>query len=172
VVLLFAAAVRYVPGLRGSSAGWGSDGARRFATSGSAVAGVTIVLAAVVFTVGFSLARGTAASLPTPKPFEASTAKAGPSVPAADLRLPADYTFTKGEESPGSVTFSHGSHVDGSRPDCGICHQKLFRISEPGRPVDGELSKTRVHEGDLCASCHNGQQAFSVQDDCAACHRD
>jgi c(7)-type cytochrome triheme protein len=33
------------------------------------------------------------------------------------------------------------------------------------------LTYERIHEGDLCASCHDGERAFAVADDCTACHR-
>ena len=46
----------------------------------------------------------------------------------------------------------------------------MFRINEPGRPVTGELTYDRIHEGSLCASCHDGEHAFAIDDDCTFCH--
>jgi len=46
----------------------------------------------------------------------------------------------------------------------------MFRINAAGRPHQGELSYDRVHEGDLCASCHDGEHAFAIDDDCTFCH--
>ena len=44
-------------------------------------------------------------------------------VAAADLpRLPKPILVTKGEDSPGQVTFNHESHVDGAKPSCLGCH--------------------------------------------------
>jgi len=85
------------------------------------------------------------------------------------LALPADYTFAAGGESPGPVVFSHETHVDPTGPRCGACHATLFRLHEPGRPLAGELSGDRMHE-QLCGSCHNGQIAFSVDENCDVCH--
>jgi c(7)-type cytochrome triheme protein len=38
--------------------------------------------------------------------------------------------------------------------------------------VVGEVTYERVHEGDLCASCHDGVTAFAVDEDCASCHQE
>ncbi len=91
---------------------------------------------------------------------------------AADLRLPEDYTFPQAESSPGPVTFSHETHVDGSQPRCATCHNGTFRLQEAGTPLRGGLTEERIHRGDLCASCHNGKDAFGIDDDnCSTCHR-
>ena len=89
----------------------------------------------------------------------------------ADLRLPTDYTFPQAESSPGPVTFSHETHVDPGEPRCATCHKGTFRLHEAGTPIQGELTEERVHRGDLCASCHNGKDAFGIEDDCSTCHR-
>ncbi len=160
----FAAAMRFLPGLKRGEARTSPKPALGAAT----LATVTILLLVVVATVGYSMARGGVAR-PTPG---AATAGA-PLAPAADphLRLPADYAFPKGSGSPGAVTFSHQSHVDTANPNCATCHAKLFLVTEPGKPARGELTEKRIHEGDLCASCHDGKSAFAVKDDCTACHR-
>lgn len=88
----------------------------------------------------------------------------------SSAELPAPYSFPTSEDSPGAVTFNHESHVDPEDPACGICHATLFRINAPGTPHEGELDYERVHEGDLCASCHDGEHAFAVEDDCSFCH--
>ncbi len=130
------------------------------------LAGLWVLLLAGFLAVGYS--RN--ASRPAAPP-ELATAGLPPVVRTAELTLPEDYAFPKGSESPGGVTFSHRSHVDSKNPKCGACHNGPFRLTEAGKPVVGELSQKRIHEGDLCASCHNGKTAFSVQDDCSACHR-
>jgi c(7)-type cytochrome triheme protein len=88
----------------------------------------------------------------------------------ADLPNLVPYTFPMGEGSLGPVVFDHSTHVDAAAPRCAGCHTDLFQLLEPGRPMRGELTYERIHEGDLCFSCHNGQGAFSV-DDCFSCHR-
>jgi c(7)-type cytochrome triheme protein len=84
--------------------------------------------------------------------------------------LPPPYTFPSSADSPGSVVFNHESHVDPESASCGQCHASLFRINAAGTPHDGELTYERVHEGDLCASCHDGERSFAVEDDCTFCH--
>jgi c(7)-type cytochrome triheme protein len=87
-----------------------------------------------------------------------------------EMGLPGAYTFPAGAESPGPVTFHHESHVDAGRPDCASCHMTRFSITSPGELLLGAMSYERVHEGDLCASCHDGVQGFGIEDDCEFCH--
>jgi c(7)-type cytochrome triheme protein len=105
------------------------------------------------------------------EPRSPSIAKAIAASVAGDPRLPADYTFPMGASSPGPVTFRHETHwtlVD--RATCATCHATGFRLRSPGTPQTGALTQERIHEGDLCASCHNGRAAFAVDDDCTLCH--
>jgi len=91
-----------------------------------------------------------------------------------ELELPLDYTFPVSAESPGEVTFSHESHVFAQdSPNCAACHSHGFSMEKSGAPVSGKLSYSRVHKGDLCASCHNGETAFgtSEEDTCEDCHQ-
>ncbi len=91
---------------------------------------------------------------------------------AEHLELPAAYTFPTAAGSPGPVTFSHESHIDSQEPSCATCHATLFRLIEPGRPVQGEMTMDRMYKGDLCGACHNAELAFDVQDDCSSCHQE
>jgi len=120
-----------------------------------------------VLAVGFSSTRRAeaepAAGLPT-APVTAEVAR------AADLRLPAPYPFPAGEDSPGTVTFNHESHVDSRTPDCAGCHATRFSLNARGAVLSGEIDYERIHEGDLCAGCHNGQDAFTIEDGCDVCH--
>jgi len=86
------------------------------------------------------------------------------------LRLPPPYTFPVSADSPGPVTFDHAAHVDRGAPRCTSCHADRFRLNEAGQALGGAWSRERIHEGDLCASCHDGSTAFAV-DDCESCHR-
>lgn len=94
------------------------------------------------------------------------------SVAGAELNLPEGFVFPPSDDSPGPVTFNHESHVDPGAPDCWNCHTRNFSIIESGIPRQGSITYERVHEGDLCASCHNGEKAFSVMDDCTFCHQE
>ncbi len=86
------------------------------------------------------------------------------------MELPPDYLFPVSEMSPGQVHFSHQSHVDTADPKCATCHTDMFSMQKPGMPLSGALSGDRAHEN-LCGSCHNGTNAFSVEDNCDACHQ-
>jgi len=90
---------------------------------------------------------------------------------ASSLELPAPYEFAQSAHSPGPVTFDHATHVDPGAPDCALCHATLFSIQPPGKPLRGEWTYARIHEGDLCASCHDGSSAMAVAQDCTSCHR-
>ncbi len=87
----------------------------------------------------------------------------------ADLpELPKDRPLPQGPDSPGVVVFSHASHVDGSRPDCTVCHPTRFPIlkESTARPI----RHANMESGRQCAACHNGQDATGL-DDCATCHK-
>jgi c(7)-type cytochrome triheme protein len=124
------------------------------------------LLAVGVGATAFSMERSGHAPASEPTPMEPRSRSV-----VVDLSLPDPYVFPASEESPGAVTFDHASHVDTDAPDCGVCHRTLFAINEPGITIQGSWSYERIHEGDLCASCHDGQDAFSVEDDCTICHR-
>jgi len=86
-------------------------------------------------------------------------------------RLPPEFTFPTGAESPGPVTFRHEVHVAlvGETAICATCHATTWSLRAPGAPQDGAVTYDRIHAGDLCADCHNGSAAFAA-DDCALCH--
>jgi len=91
---------------------------------------------------------------------------------ASIVALPEDYVFPAADASPGDVVFSHEIHVDAQdQPDCSACHQLLFSQFEAGKPVSGDITYARVHEGDLCGHCHNGETAEAVENNCQSCHR-
>jgi c(7)-type cytochrome triheme protein len=69
------------------------------------------------------------------------------------------------------VVFDHEVHAMAADNQCQACHATLFRLTEPGQPVAGKLTYEAIHEGKLCASCHDGRAAFAVEDDCANCHQ-
>ncbi len=115
-----------------------------------------------------AVAATTDRGLPAPRS-QTPTPASGRGEPSLPM-LPPDYAFPAGEDSPGTVVFRHGTHVDPARPDCAMCHRRAFSINSPGRPLNGGTSWERIHEGDLCAACHDGQEAFEV-DDCSGCHQ-
>lgn len=83
-------------------------------------------------------------------------------------KMPPDLTLPQSGDSPGKVTFAHSSHVDPARPDCTICHPKLFSILA-ARSADRKILHAKMEKGAQCGACHNGKTAFKM-DDCSVCH--
>ena len=92
---------------------------------------------------------------------------AGPPMP----RLPADRDLPQSGDSPGPVRFSHAQHVDDARPDCTVCHPRLFSMARTdGAASPHRLGHAEMDAGRSCGACHNGRTAFA-REDCSACHR-
>jgi c(7)-type cytochrome triheme protein len=82
-----------------------------------------------------------------------------------------DIVFAQAESSPGKVVLRHSTHVDNASPDCTICHSKPFQILRENEAPKSLMAGVDMHDAERCGSCHNGQKAFSVKDDCTLCHR-
>jgi c(7)-type cytochrome triheme protein len=94
----------------------------------------------------------------------------GGAAAAAGLRLPADYIFPQGDGSPGAVTFSHATHVDGRSPACVACHPTRFAMLRAGTATGlPALRHQDMEKGQACGACH-GKQAFGF-DSCEMCHK-
>lgn len=65
----------------------------------------------------------------------------------------------------GNVTFSHKFHT--SMFGCKECHPKRF-IPGPGNK---HFTMDEMGKGKACGGCHNGNMAFSVNDNCGKCHK-
>jgi len=91
-------------------------------------------------------------------------------VAAAGLpRLPGDLLLARGADSPGQVTFRHGSHVDEARPDCTTCHPRRFSILGRSRTeARPAVTHAAMEKGQACGGCH-GKAAFGF-DECGNCH--
>jgi c(7)-type cytochrome triheme protein len=86
-------------------------------------------------------------------------------------KLPGDYVFPQGDGSPGTVTFSHGSHVDDTRPACTQCHPAVFRILQRGTPAGGgAIVHAEMEAKRQCGACHDDAKAFGLGQ-CDLCHR-
>jgi c(7)-type cytochrome triheme protein len=96
-----------------------------------------------------------------------------PAPAAAPLALPAAFSFPQTDDSPGTVTFRHDSHVDAAEPGCGRCHGSLFAITQPGTLLASApaapAGEPRMHA--VCGSCHDGKTAFDQREDCTVCHQ-
>jgi len=55
---------------------------------------------------------------------------------------------------------------------CHDCHTRLFANMKSGSPRT-RMSMKEMYEGNFCGACHNGKEAFSLNDkaNCAKCHK-
>jgi c(7)-type cytochrome triheme protein len=68
------------------------------------------------------------------------------------------------------VRFNHSDHFDLRRPDCASCHTGLFGLTAEGQTArEAARTEDAYHEA-RCGTCHNGDDAFDTEDDCALCH--
>lgn len=89
----------------------------------------------------------------------------------AELNLPDDFEYPVGDDSPGAVIFSHENHIYmQDETDCGICHSSAFSIIRDNTLNVESVIMDDMYEGQSCGKCHNGEDAFSAEDDCEACH--
>lgn len=91
---------------------------------------------------------------------------------AAQVKIPPDFTFEKGKESPGSVTFSHEKHK-AEVEKCTECHVKVFKMK---RGQSGTITLAALQEGKFCGGCHDGKKqiagtvVFPIEA-CDKCHK-
>jgi len=93
----------------------------------------------------------------------------------AQVKPPADMSFEKGKDSPGTVTFSHEKHMAaGSK--CTSCHVKVFKMK---KGQTGTLTMAKMKAGEQCGACHTGKATpegktpFPLADtaNCEKCHK-
>jgi c(7)-type cytochrome triheme protein len=137
----------------------------RFAT----VNGAGLLALWGLLAIGFgltALARPSKAAPPA-EPATTQNLKMPPS-----MTLPAEFTFSRGKDSPGEVTFNHETHVGRmDRPECASCHrEKGFSLRGKGNPMTGVVNMSRMKAGELCGTCHNGKEAIAVSE-CSICHQ-
>ncbi|PLX91556.1 MAG: cytochrome C, partial [Desulfuromonas sp.] len=70
------------------------------------------------------------------------------------------------EEDAGDVLFSHEVHT--SMFGCSDCHADIFK---PAAGKNPKTSMEAMEDGESCGACHDGDSAFSVAEDCEACHQ-
>ena len=94
---------------------------------------------------------------------------------APQIKVPADFAFEQGKDSPGPVTFSHERHKEKAEK-CTACHTKVFKMK---KGTSGALNMAAMKEGQFCGSCHNGKTemggkvvfAVEAKDNCEKCHK-
>lgn len=93
----------------------------------------------------------------------------------AQVKIPPDFAFAQGKDSPGVVTYSHEKHK-AKVEKCTACHVKVFKMK---KGQTGPLTMAAMKEGKLCGACHNGKTqmggavVFTVdaKDNCEKCHK-
>ncbi len=99
-------------------------------------------------------------------------------IPAASQpKIPADFAFEQGKDSPGHVTFSHEKHK-AKVEKCTACHTKVFKMK---KGTSGPLSMEKMKAGEQCGACHTGKAqasaggavVFAADDkaNCEKCHK-
>lgn len=100
-------------------------------------------------------------------------AAAAPVTP--QVKVPADFAFERGKDSPGPVTFSHEAHK-AKVEKCTACHTKVFKMK---KGASGPLAMEKMKAGEQCGACHNGKTevggkvVFAADDkaNCEKCHK-
>jgi c(7)-type cytochrome triheme protein len=67
------------------------------------------------------------------------------------------------------VLFSHEKHVAANDRKCSGCHFGVFQMEKGSH----KMNMSRITKGHFCGTCHNGRNAFDVEDkaQCTRCHR-
>ena len=133
------------------------------------LAGLWLSITAGVALLVFS--RPTEATQPAPAATPSAIVALAPT--DAPVSLPQSFAFPRHRMSPSRVTFNHWAHIAHGQLEgsCGTCHQDLFSMRRPGKPLHGALDHAAMDRGDQCGRCHNGRDAFSTADSCERCHR-
>jgi c(7)-type cytochrome triheme protein len=93
----------------------------------------------------------------------------------SQIKIPADFAFDRGKDSPGPVTFSHEQHK-AKVEKCQACHVQVFKMK---KGTSGPLTMEKMKAGAHCGACHNGKTeiggkaVFTVEDksNCERCHK-
>lgn len=73
-----------------------------------------------------------------------------------------------GESLP--ARFDHFAH-QARNPDCRTCHDRLFTMERGSTDINRRLNSESMANGKYCGACHDGERAFSVKENCSACHK-
>jgi c(7)-type cytochrome triheme protein len=95
---------------------------------------------------------------------------------AAQAKLPPDFVFESGKDSPGAVTFSHEKHKQAGVDKCTACHVKVFKMK---KGQSGNLVMDKMNAGESCGTCHDGKTqvggkvvfATGEKATCENCHK-
>ncbi len=81
--------------------------------------------------------------------------------------VPSGKTISFAGKGAGDVVFDGRNHADRGAK-CATCHPGLFKMKKGASP----MTMRDMESGRSCGSCHNGRQAFAVNEssNCAKCH--
>ena len=94
---------------------------------------------------------------------------------AAQVKIPPDFAFEQGKDSPGKVTFSHEKHK-ANVEKCTACHTKVFKMK---KGATGPATMEKMKAGEQCGACHDGKtkigdkvvMGVSDEKNCVICHK-
>lgn len=73
-------------------------------------------------------------------------------------------------EEPTTVVFGHSMHANDLDLECNACHNEIFSMSSGAASKSGTFTMAAFAEGKYCGACHDGDNAFASNSDCATCH--
>jgi c(7)-type cytochrome triheme protein len=93
----------------------------------------------------------------------------------AQPKIPPDFAYEQGKDSPGAVSFSHEKHKEKTEK-CTACHTKIFKMK---KGQTGTPTMDKMKAGEQCGACHNGKTkmgsavVFNADDkaNCEKCHK-
>jgi len=69
-----------------------------------------------------------------------------------------------------AVIFRHKYHVDVKKLSCEKCHSGLFEMEALSAQEKDDFTMKSLYEGKYCGACHDGEDAFASDTQCARCH--
>ncbi|MBC8209409.1 MAG: hypothetical protein H8E79_09625 [Desulfobulbaceae bacterium] len=80
--------------------------------------------------------------------------------------------------TPVTASFDHKVHTADIGLDCSSCHdsemvaeKRGFAMQRGVAEATGQFTMAAMAEGQFCGVCHDGDMAFGVDENCAACHQ-
>ncbi len=80
--------------------------------------------------------------------------------------------------TPVKASFTHEIHTADIGLDCSSCHDSKMAAENRGFAMQrgvaeatGVFTMANMAAGQFCGTCHNGEMAFGVDENCAACHQ-
>ncbi len=71
---------------------------------------------------------------------------------------------------PAKAFFEHRTHTDDVGLECSACHGEIFAMQRGVAERTGKFTMASLADGMFCGACHDGEDAFASDTNCAACH--